>query len=98
MGEGQCFLLEEIVFWSAIYPRGALLRSSVFLFEFPFLFTLSTPFVSKSVLVPLHKVNNVILMYFFLPQAAMKLLENSSFEALSSRLCVETGESRILGR
>ncbi|KAG7224994.1 hypothetical protein INR49_014912 [Caranx melampygus] len=28
----------------------------------------------------------------------MKLLENSSFEALSSRLCVETGESRILGR
>ncbi|XP_042164643.1 repressor of RNA polymerase III transcription MAF1 homolog isoform X1 [Oncorhynchus tshawytscha] len=31
-------------------------------------------------------------------QAAMKLLENSSFEALSSQLCVETGESRILGR
>lgn len=30
--------------------------------------------------------------------AAMKLLENSSFEALSSRLCVEMGESRILGR
>lgn len=30
--------------------------------------------------------------------AAMKLLENSSFEALSSRLCVETGDSRILGR
>ncbi|KAK2859580.1 hypothetical protein Q5P01_004200 [Channa striata] len=28
----------------------------------------------------------------------MKLLENSSFEALSSQLCVETGESRILGR
>lgn len=28
----------------------------------------------------------------------MKLLENSSFEALSSRLCVEMGESRILGR
>ncbi|KAM9775427.1 MAF1 homolog, negative regulator of RNA polymerase III b isoform 1-T1 [Syngnathus typhle] len=28
----------------------------------------------------------------------MKLLENSSFEALSSRLCAETGESRILGR
>lgn len=28
----------------------------------------------------------------------MKLLENSSFEALSSRVCVETGESRILGR
>ncbi|TNN57934.1 Repressor of RNA polymerase III transcription MAF1 [Liparis tanakae] len=28
----------------------------------------------------------------------MKLLESSSFEALSSRLCVETGESRILGR
>ncbi|CAG5896211.1 unnamed protein product [Menidia menidia] len=26
------------------------------------------------------------------------MLENSSFEALSSRLCVETGESRILGR
>lgn len=31
-------------------------------------------------------------------QTTMKLLENSSFEALSSRLCVETGESRILGR
>lgn len=30
--------------------------------------------------------------------AVMKLLENSSFEALSSRLCVETGDSRILGR
>ncbi|AWP20541.1 Repressor of RNA polymerase III transcription MAF1 isoform 2 [Scophthalmus maximus] len=29
---------------------------------------------------------------------AMKLLENSSFEALGSQLCVETGESRILGR
>ncbi|KAK3546342.1 hypothetical protein QTP70_025750 [Hemibagrus guttatus] len=29
---------------------------------------------------------------------AMKLLENSSFEALSSRLCVETGDSHILGR
>ncbi|XP_061614147.1 MAF1 homolog, negative regulator of RNA polymerase III b [Phyllopteryx taeniolatus] len=28
----------------------------------------------------------------------MKLLENSSFEALSSQLCAETGESRILGR
>uniref|UniRef100_A0A3Q2XN49 Repressor of RNA polymerase III transcription MAF1 homolog n=1 Tax=Hippocampus comes TaxID=109280 RepID=A0A3Q2XN49_HIPCM len=28
----------------------------------------------------------------------MKLLENSIFEALSSRLCAETGESRILGR
>jgi len=28
----------------------------------------------------------------------MKLLENSSFEAMSSRLCVETGESHILGR
>ncbi|XP_061660697.1 MAF1 homolog, negative regulator of RNA polymerase III b [Syngnathoides biaculeatus] len=28
----------------------------------------------------------------------MKLLENSHFEALSSRLCAETGESRILGR
>lgn len=34
--------------------------------------------------------------FFFL--TAMKLLENSSFEALGSRLCVETGESRILGR
>lgn len=28
----------------------------------------------------------------------MKLLENSSFEAMSSHLCVETGESRIIGR
>lgn len=28
----------------------------------------------------------------------MKLLENSSFEALGSQLCVETGESHILGR
>ena len=28
----------------------------------------------------------------------MKLLENSSFEALSSQLCVETGDSHILGR
>ncbi|KAG7258260.1 hypothetical protein CRUP_020612, partial [Coryphaenoides rupestris] len=27
----------------------------------------------------------------------MKLLENSSFEAVSSQLCVETGDSRILG-
>nr|ACI33843.1 Repressor of RNA polymerase III transcription MAF1 homolog [Salmo salar] len=31
-------------------------------------------------------------------EAAMKLLENSSFEALGSQLCVETGESHILGR
>ncbi|XP_035269094.1 MAF1 homolog, negative regulator of RNA polymerase III b isoform X1 [Anguilla anguilla] len=28
----------------------------------------------------------------------MKLLENSSFEAMSSHLCVETGDSHILGR
>ncbi|MBN3300411.1 MAF1 polymerase, partial [Amia calva] len=28
----------------------------------------------------------------------MKLLESSSFEALSSRLCVETGDARIIGR
>ncbi len=29
---------------------------------------------------------------------AMKLLENSRFEALSSQLCVETGNAHILGR
>ncbi|KAL1006789.1 hypothetical protein UPYG_G00077130 [Umbra pygmaea] len=29
---------------------------------------------------------------------AMKLLENSSFEAINSQLCVETGESHIIGR
>uniref|UniRef100_W5MQU3 Repressor of RNA polymerase III transcription MAF1 homolog n=2 Tax=Lepisosteus oculatus TaxID=7918 RepID=W5MQU3_LEPOC len=31
-------------------------------------------------------------------QNSMKLLENSSFEALSSRLCVEMGDSHIIGR
>lgn len=39
-----------------------------------------------------------MLVLPFVFQTTMKLLENSSFEALSSRLCVETGESRILGR
>ncbi|XP_055007120.1 repressor of RNA polymerase III transcription MAF1 homolog isoform X2 [Boleophthalmus pectinirostris] len=44
-------------------------------------------------LASLKNNNNVLSA-----KVKMKLLENSSFEALSSRLCVETGESRILGR
>lgn len=35
-------------------------------------------------------------VFFYFP--AMKLLENSCFEALGSQLCVETGDARILGR
>uniref|UniRef100_A0A8C1FTN6 Repressor of RNA polymerase III transcription MAF1 n=2 Tax=Cyprinus carpio TaxID=7962 RepID=A0A8C1FTN6_CYPCA len=40
-------------------------------------------------------VNKKMIVFCF---PAMKLLENSHFEALSSQLCVETGDSHILGR
>lgn len=48
----------------------------------------------------MRRLTNFMLFFlnlFFRPNT-MKLLESSSFEALGSRLCVETGESRILGR